>query len=225
MVRYLGIYGVGTLVAYSIVPYKTPWCILSILWPFALLFGCAIQEGVKACQALRNVMLRNGTLVLAVILLGASLFLTLRLNFRHFVDPLEPYVYVQTMPEIAVVTEPVLGMARRDPRNYAMSGQIVLESYYPLPWTFGDFTKIGYYGKEELPAILDGEFVVALTSQQKIVEERLKEPCLRRRFHLRDSMDECTVWFKESLFKNWFDESGHGNAERVIPVIKPELRN
>ena len=219
MVRYLAIYGVGTLVAYSIVPYKTPWCILSILWPFALLFGCAVQEGV------RNVMFRNGTLVFAVILLGASLFLTLGLNFHNFTDPKEPYVYVQTMPEIAVVTEPVLGMARRDPRNYAMSGQIVLESYYPLPWTLGDFTKIGYYGKEELPAILDGEFVVALTSQQKIVEERLKEPYLRRRFHLRDSMDECTVWFKESLFKIWFDESGHGTAERVIPVIKPELRN
>ena len=215
MSRYLAIYGMGTLVAYSIVPYKTPWCILSILWPFALLFGCAVQEG------LGRMRLRHATPALAMILLGDSLFLTVRLNFRHFADPLEPYVYVQTMPEIAVVTEPVIGLARRDPRNYAMSGQIVLESYYPLPWTLGDFTKIGYYGKgEELPAILDGAFIVALTSQQKVVEERLKETYLRRRFHLRDSMDECTVWFKESLFKNWFDDSRHGKTDRVNPVKK-----
>ena len=111
-------------------------------------------------------------------------------------------------------------MARRDPRNYGMNGQIALESYYPLPWTFGEFTKIGYYGKEELPAVLDGEFVVALTSQQKTVEDRLREPYLRRRFQLRDSMDECTVWFKESRFKEWFQDPLHGNAERVIPVAK-----
>ena len=214
LLRYLAIYGVGVLLAYSIVPYKTPWCIISILWPFALLFGSAMREGLSIKR------LRNGTIVLAVILLGASLFATLRLNFRHCTDPLEPYVYVQTMPEIAVVTEPVLGMARRDPRNYGMSGQIALESYYPLPWTFGEFTKIGYYDKEELPAVLDGEFVVALTSQQKTVEDRLKEPYLRRRFHLRDSMDECTAWFKESRFKEWFQDPVHGKAERVAPLTK-----
>ena len=214
LLRYLAIYGVGVLLAYSIVPYKTPWCIISILWPFALLFGSAMREGLGTAR------LRNGTIVLAVILLGSSLLVTLRLNFRHCTDPLEPYVYVQTMPGIAVVTEPVLGMARRDPRNYGMNGQIALESYYPLPWTFGEFTKIGYYGKEELPAVLDGEFVVALTSQQKTVEDRLREPYLRRRFQLRDSMDECTVWFKESRFKEWFQDPLHGNAERVIPVAK-----
>ena len=39
--RYLAIYGVGTLVAYSIVHYKTPWCIISIIWPFLFLFGGA----------------------------------------------------------------------------------------------------------------------------------------------------------------------------------------
>ena len=39
--RYLAIYGVGTLIAYSIVRYKTPWCIVSIIWPFCFLFGAA----------------------------------------------------------------------------------------------------------------------------------------------------------------------------------------
>ncbi|MEP6810183.1 MAG: flippase activity-associated protein Agl23, partial [Chthoniobacterales bacterium] len=37
--RYLAIYGVGTLMAYSIVHYKTPWCIISIVWPLLFLFG------------------------------------------------------------------------------------------------------------------------------------------------------------------------------------------
>ena len=40
--RYLAIYGVGTLMAYSIVNYKTPWCIISIVWPFLLILGGAV---------------------------------------------------------------------------------------------------------------------------------------------------------------------------------------
>ena len=208
MMRYLAIYGLGALVAYSIVPYKTPWCLLSILWPFSLLFGCAVKEGWK------NKKLRGFTLVISIILLGDSLFSTLRLNFRHFADPKEPYVYVQTMPEIVIVTEPVLALAHHDPRNYAMGGQIILDSYYPLPWIFGDFTRIGYYDK--IPEVLDGAFIVALSSQQKAIEDLLKAPYLRRHFHLRDSMDESTVWFKESLFHDWFANPAHGMTERVI---------
>ena len=119
------------------------------------------------------------------------------------------------MPEIVRVTEPVLALARLDPRNYALGGQIILDSYYPLPWIFGDFTRIGYYDK--MPEVLDGEFIVALTSQQKTVESHLKEPYFRRRFQLRDSMDECTVWFKENVFWEWFANPLHGSVERFVP--------
>ena len=38
-IRYLAIYGVGTVMAYSIVKYKTPWCIISIVWPLLFVFG------------------------------------------------------------------------------------------------------------------------------------------------------------------------------------------
>jgi hypothetical protein len=40
--RYLAIYGVGTLIAYSIVHYKTPWCVINIAWPFLFIFGAAL---------------------------------------------------------------------------------------------------------------------------------------------------------------------------------------
>src|SRR5437016_6336538 len=37
--RYLALYGLGTLIAYSYVKYKTPWCIISFGWPFLFIFG------------------------------------------------------------------------------------------------------------------------------------------------------------------------------------------
>src|SRR5438067_1045394 len=40
--RYLAIYGVRSLVVYSKIKYKTPWCIISFGWPFLFVFGGAI---------------------------------------------------------------------------------------------------------------------------------------------------------------------------------------
>src|SRR5204863_3675428 len=40
--RYLAVYGVGTLIAYSIIHYKTPWCIIAIVWPLLFVFGAVL---------------------------------------------------------------------------------------------------------------------------------------------------------------------------------------
>ena len=40
--RYLAIYGIGSLAVYSYVNYKTPWCIISFAWPFLFIFGATI---------------------------------------------------------------------------------------------------------------------------------------------------------------------------------------
>jgi len=38
-IRYLAIYGAGVFAAYSIIHYKTPWIIISIVWPLLFLFA------------------------------------------------------------------------------------------------------------------------------------------------------------------------------------------
>ena len=38
-VRYLAIYGVGVFAAYSIIHYKTPWIIISVVWPLLFVFA------------------------------------------------------------------------------------------------------------------------------------------------------------------------------------------
>lgn len=220
MLRYLAIYAVGALAAYSIVPYKTPWCIISILWPFALLFGAGIAETLK------TPLPRFVAPAVATTVLCGSLALCVRLNFRHFTDAREPYVYVQTQPGIAVITEPLLGLAVRDPRNRDLTGMILLESYYPLPWVLGDFTKIGYYEKGKEPDKLDADFITALSSRDREIEQKLDGPYLKRRYLLRDSMDECTVWFREQVFGPWFADGRHGKPQLVkprppVPVPRP----
>jgi hypothetical protein len=38
-IRYLAIYGIGVFAAYSIINYKTPWIIISMVWPFLFVFA------------------------------------------------------------------------------------------------------------------------------------------------------------------------------------------
>ncbi len=78
--RYLAIYGVGTLIAYSIVKYKTPWCIISIVWPMVFLFGAALT---LAPLRLRS---RENQILAAVIILagGIATWFALSQNYEFF---------------------------------------------------------------------------------------------------------------------------------------------
>lgn len=192
--RYIAIAGGGVLLAYSIIPYKTPWCIISILWPFYLVGAALVME-----IATRTARPR---LVVAVAAAGilASLGPCLVLNFRNYTNDAEPYVYVQTFKEIEELTGPLLREAKRRPTTYHAPGIIALESYYPLPWMLGDFTRLGYYGKDAPPPDWNADFVVIQTSQEKEVEPLLRGAYLKRRFHLRSAQDECTVYFAAEAF-------------------------
>ena len=143
--RYLAIYGCGVLLAYSLIPYKTPWCVISLLWPFYLLLGSAIEEWSAQATELVSAISR----LALVISLGVSAALSIWLNFYRFANQDEPYVYVQTFSDIEILTKPLLKMAERDSRYYHVRGHILLESYYPLPWMLGDFTQLGYYNNHE----------------------------------------------------------------------------
>ncbi len=189
-------------------PYKTPWCIISIQWPFLLLFGAAI-----AWLSKRH-FLAGATL--AIILLGASLYQSLRLNFYHFTDETEPYVYVQTYREVETLTKPLLDLAKEDPRYYGVTGQILIDSYYPLPWMLGDFPQFGYYNKNNSPESHDADVVVVEESRADAVHAKLAEPYYRRDFRLRDSQDLCTVFFREAVFSKWF-----GNQPLEVKEITP----
>ncbi len=219
--RYIAISAAGVLMAYSIIPYKTPWCIISILWPFYLILGATIAEWGKFLSAEnpqpptprgksrpQKVSLVHDELhAAAFIAIVISFGMSLRLNFFHFTDEKEPYVYVQTYPEIETLTKPLLEMAGEDPRNYHLRGQSVLESYYPLPWILGDFTNIGYFNTKSPPGSFDGDFVLAEKSEAGEIEPKLIGSYYKRTFRLRDAQEACVVYFREEAFRKWFQDA------------------
>lgn len=194
--RYLAIYGVGSLIAYSYVKYKTPWCIISFGWPFLYVFGAAVL--LVRPKHLRLVYRIIG--VLLFISLGSSIWL----NYFRCSSPEEPYAYVQTYNDIFKLTTPLLKLARRDPVYYHLTGHLIRSSIYPLPWVLGDFDRVGYYDGGNMPADVDGDFLLVQQDKIKDVEKKLKGAYYTEMMTLRNYQEPSKIFFSAKVFKEFF---------------------
>jgi hypothetical protein len=194
--RYLAIYGVGTLMAYSYVKYKTPWCIISFAWPFLFIFGAAVL-------LVRPKYLRV-TYVGIAVLLAISLGLSIRLNYFRCTTDTEPYVYVQTYNDIFKLTKPLLKLAKRDPVNYHLTGHFIRSSTYPFPWILGDFTHIGYYEHGNMPQDLDGAFLLVQEDKIKEVESKLRNAYYTEPLRIRNYQETSKLYLSAEIFKEFF---------------------
>jgi uncharacterized protein (TIGR03663 family) len=210
--RYLSIYGVGTLIAYSIVKYKTPWCIISIVWPLLFIFG--------ALPTLLPAAYRRMTFAFMSVMLVVSLGFSISLNYfrcstwnefnwtkeRSVVENVEafwiwePYVYVQTYNDVWKLTKPVLRLAKANPTYYQMVGHLIRTSTYPLPWMLGDFTKVGYYEHNNMPDKVDGDFLLVQEDQIANVEAKLHDTYYTELMTIRPYQDYSKLYFNAKVF-------------------------
>ena len=141
--RFLALYSLLVLAIYSLIPYKTPWCLLGFLQPMTVMAGlgaAALIEAVPA-RAWRAVV----TVILAVVSLhlGWQAWLT---SFRLPADPRNPYVYAHTGVDVFLIRDRVEALAAADPRGHAMPMQIFSRSnLWPLPWYFRSFRNVEWW--------------------------------------------------------------------------------
>jgi uncharacterized protein (TIGR03663 family) len=214
--RYLAIYGVGTLIAYSIVAYKTPWCIISIVWPLLFVFGALplfVPEGRR-----RIVHAGMATLLALSLCLCVSLNYFRCSTFNEFnwksdrsipanlvaFFTWEPYVYVQTYNDVWKLTKPLLRLAKANPTYYQMVGHLIRTSTYPLPWMLGDFTKIGYYEHNNMPDKLDADFLLVQEDKIEEVEAKLHDKYYTEWLTIRPYQDTSKLFFNAKTFYKLF---------------------
>ena len=95
----IGLWAAGITTAYSLIQYKTPWIVVNMLIPLALLAGLAVEE-------LWHSRARLAVPVVVVAALAASGYQAIDLNFNRYDDQTEAYVYVHsTRDMLALVDE------------------------------------------------------------------------------------------------------------------------
>ncbi len=226
-VRLLAVYCPGTLLAYSIIHYKTPWCAISFIWPFFLVGGVLLEEAAAWAwpPATNPAGARWAALGVGGALAAWSLALAGRLNYVSPTDDALPYVYVQTYPDVHKIVDPMLALAARDPGEFEkLHGIILCGSTYPLPWLLGDFTGIGYYGDDNAPPGYVGDFLLVIEPRVAETEKRLDAEYFKEVVHLRPAQDALTLYFRASLFARQFpgrQPEFHPSAHPPEDVLAP----
>lgn len=172
LLRFVALYTVLMTTAYSLIPYKTPWCILSALHGMILLAGAG---AVTLLQAVRPAALRIGVaavLVVAGIHLGWQ---SLRANSDKFCNSeRNPYVYAQTLRDTVALPRQLNQLAQVHPDGHRMLIKVIVENCWPLPWYLRQFERVGYWeAVPEPPDSPDADVILAAAQFQAELETRL----------------------------------------------------
>lgn len=201
-IRWLAIAAGGTLAAYSIIGYKTPWCLIAWAWPFFLLFGHAVEW--MAGRVDRWVVYGAALLVIA-----GSAAKSVDLNFHRYADENEPYVYVQTTLDIYRLLDPLKWEAEKDPSTIFNPGHLMLrrDDHYPMRWLLGQRPNATWNSDEDTPDPIDADWLLVDEAQGERVEGLLSEAYFRETIRIRGMEDRRSLlYFRASSFSEYFKD-------------------
>ena len=167
---FCGLWSFGLIAAYSLIAYKTPWLMLNFIVPLALVSGYAIQAMYEMLNNLTGTALVSlglpGMILVAAI--GVNGYQTIDLNFVNYDNDKQYYVYVYahtTRSTLALVNE-IDRLAKENSGN-STGITIVSPDYWPLPWYFRNYTRVGYYGRM---AVASEPLIIANANQKDEVD-------------------------------------------------------
>jgi uncharacterized protein (TIGR03663 family) len=213
LLRWLAIFAGGTFAAYSIIAYKTPWCLIAWAWPYCLVFGVTVDW---VMQRLDRVVVVGLVAVLLLISLGECR----SLNFEHFADENEPYVYVQTTTDINLLLDPLRWQRARDPNSIFNSGHIIQPEQHPMLWLFGDRPNVTSDDQFGDPEVMDADWLLVDNSATDRVEGRLSHRYFRTAVQIRGMSEfQSVLYLSEAAFGEYFP----GRVPEFLPEEKMRL--
>lgn len=193
-IRFFSSIALLNFLIYSAIPYKTPWCVISIIWPFVIVAGLYAELLFRTQPEKISVVL----MAAIAILIAHGVITGYRLNFLNYANAAEPYVYVQTKDDFKIMEGIIEQKIRLSPDAKNMTIQLNLhDSPWPLPWFFSRFPNLQF-----------GEETTAFNPRADIIFTELtrdgsglRDSYLRRKINLRDGREPFYIYVKESTFK------------------------
>ena len=146
LIRFLALYTFLLSAFYSLLEYKTPWCLLSF-WQAMILLA-----GTGAAVLVRSVRHRVWRPVLSTLLLLGTAHLAWQSWLQDAVyaaDQRNPYVYAQTSPDLLKLVTRVESLSGVQAQGSQMLIKVMApeDDYWPLPWYLRRFKQVGWWDK------------------------------------------------------------------------------
>ena len=169
--KFVFFYSFLSTTSYSLIPYKTPWNLLSFYMGFLLLAGIGATFLLKVCQKNYQKFVFLIALGIALLNLGTQSF---QANFRLYADPRNPYVYAQTSPDMLRLVKRIDDLASHHLERKQMLIKVICSPYetWPLPWYLRGYGKVGYWPGVEAAGGFEGVPVIISSQEQAEKLER-----------------------------------------------------
>jgi uncharacterized protein (TIGR03663 family) len=145
--RFVAFYTISVIFIYSVIRYKTPWCVLSFL------HGAILLAGVGAVALVRWMPHWLLKIPVALLLVAGTAHLgwqSYRLSFDPRLvaapSPLNPYTYSQPRPGVLTAAKRIEQIAAVSPRKQDLRVLLAVpgNDYWPLPWYLRTFPALDF---------------------------------------------------------------------------------
>ncbi len=140
---FTGLWAVGLFIAYSLIPYKTPWLALSFILPMCLVAGYGIDEMARSSI----VAVKAAGLALAAAACVLLAYQTYDLNFVNYDNNDRTYVYAHTKRPFLEMMRRIDHYAAKSGKGQELSIDIISPDYWPMVWYTNDYPKAVYHGR------------------------------------------------------------------------------
>lgn len=144
LVRFLGFYTLGLMAIYTVLPYKTPWCVLGFHSTTILLAGAGAMVILRAARARWQAAAAMGVMFAAVAHLAWQSW---QLAVPLAADQRNPWVYSHTSANLLQLVNRVreIAAATDHPTETVIKVIGRRGDYWPLPWYLRDFKRVGFF--------------------------------------------------------------------------------
>ena len=187
-VVFMVVYTVFMTVAYSVIPYKTPWCMLSFLQGMTVLAGIGAATLIKASK---RTWVRVVVAVLLAVPTGHLVLQARDAAVKFGADSRNPYVYSQTSTDYLKLVERVENIAKVSPDGFDTLIEVIAHphSTWPLPWDLRKFTRVGYWTDVgDAPHVPDVPIIIASPETADALVERVGDRYLMEFYGLRPNV-------------------------------------
>jgi hypothetical protein len=167
--RVVAVFAVVLCGIYTVIPYKTPWCLLGFWYAAILLAGAGVMVLVEGAKSVRTRAVVGLVLALGTVHLGWQAG---QAAFTYASSPLNPHVYAHTSPDLLKLVNRVEALSRFSPEGRGMTIKVMSprNDFWPLPWYLRQFRRVGWWSG--VPADPFAPVMVVAASLEAALDER-----------------------------------------------------
>ena len=157
---FTALWAFGLFVAYTLIPYKTPWLALSFFLPMCLIAGYGLGELIAS----KNKALKAAAIASAILGTSILAYQSFSLNFVRYDDEEMGYVYAHTKRGFLDLIHEIDRYAEKSGRGTDATIEIVSPEYWPMTWYLNDYDHANFHGN--LTDANTAEMIVAKKDDQ-----------------------------------------------------------